>query len=64
MIDDIEKECYDFICERWVQFSKQTKAIHKPPQHLVHTYDSISQALNQFLQDKLKTLESEKNETR
>jgi hypothetical protein len=64
MIENIEKECYDYICERWVQFSKQTKAIHKSPQHLVRTYDSVSQAVNQFLQDKLKILESEKNETR
>ena len=64
MIDDIEKECYDYICERWVQFSKQTKAIHKPPQHLAHTYYSISQAVNQFLQDKMKILESKKTETR
>ena len=63
MIDDIEKEYHDYICKRWMQFSKQTKAIHKPPQHLMHTYYSISQAVNQFLKNKLKTLELESSET-
>ena len=63
MTSNIEQEYYDFLCKTWNQFSEETKDALKPHQQLEHIYDALAQALNQFFQNKLKTLESEKNGT-
>ena len=63
MTSNIEQEYHDLLCEIWNQFSEQTKDALKPNQQLEHIYDAMSQTLNQFLQDKLETLELEKNRT-
>ena len=63
MITNIEKEYHDYICGMWEQFSEETKEVLEPHEKFVHIYDAFVQASNQFLQNKLNTLESEKNKT-
>ena len=63
MTTNVEQEYSDFLGKIWNQFSEETKDALKPNQQLEHIYDAMNQTLNQFLQDKLETLELEKNGT-
>ena len=57
MTSNIEQEYHDLLCEKWNQFSEETKDAVNPHQQLEHIYDALAQALNQFIQDKLETVE-------
>ena len=47
----------------WEQFSEVTKDILQPHEKYEYIYDAVAQVSNQFLRNKLKTMELEKNET-
>jgi len=60
VIANIEQEYSNYVCNVWQEISdvaKYSLELHQDPEH---TYDVISLASNQFLQEKLKALELEK----
>ena len=59
MIVNIEKEYCDCISNDWQKFTDITRDILKLHQDLQHTYDTISKHSIEFLQDKLKSLETQ-----
>jgi len=59
MVADIEQEYSGYVCNVWQETSDIAKLnceLHPEPGR---TYDAISLASSQFLQEKLKTLEAE-----
>ena len=59
MVADIEQEYCSYVCNVWQEIpdiAKLNFELHPEPER---TYDAISLASSQFLQEKLKTLEAE-----
>ncbi len=59
MVADIEQEYDSYVCNVWQEASDIAKLdfeLHADPER---TYDAISLASSQFLQEKLKALEAE-----
>lgn len=63
MTSNIEKEYHDLLCRMWEQLSEDTKDAFEPHEKFAYIYDVLAQASNRFLQNKLKDLELEKNQT-
>ena len=59
MTTDIEREYDDYVCDIWRQLSDEMRGIFESSQMLEHTYSTVSLLVNQFLQDKLKSLAME-----
>jgi len=59
MVADIEQEYDSYICNVWKEASDIAKLDFEPHPDPECTYDAISLASGQFLQEKLKTLEAE-----
>ena len=59
MVADIEQEYSSFLCNVWQETSDMAKLDFELHPELERTYDAISLASSQFLQEKLKTLEAE-----
>ena len=60
MVANIEQEYSNYVCKVWQEIADVSKDSLKPHQELEHTYNAISMASSQFLQEKLKALEVEK----
>ena len=59
MVADIEQEYSSYVCNVWQEtpnIAKLDFELHPEPER---TYDAISLASSQFLQEKMKTLEAE-----
>ena len=63
MVVDIEQEYSDYISGVWQKFSDTTRDIFKRRRNLESTYDAMSLCSNEFLQEKLQTLETEQGLT-
>ncbi|MCP4263695.1 MAG: hypothetical protein GY774_40230 [Planctomycetes bacterium] len=61
MVANIEQEYSNYVCHIWQEIADVSKYSLEPHQELEHTYNTISVASNQFLQEKLKALEVEKD---
>ena len=61
MVANIEQEYSNYVCNVWQEISNTSK--HSPELHQdqEQMYDAISVASNQFLQEKLKALDVEKD---
>jgi hypothetical protein len=59
MIADIEQEYGGYVCNIWQEIPDIVKLNCEPHPDPECTYDAISLASGQFLQEKLKTLEAE-----
>ncbi len=59
MVADIEQEYDSYVCNVWQETSDIAKLDFELHPDQERTYDAISLALSQFLQEKLKTLEAE-----
>ncbi|MHC4455663.1 MAG: hypothetical protein ACYS0I_01020 [Planctomycetota bacterium] len=61
VVANVEQEYHNYISERWERLSDVTGDIFKDDQDLQDAYDTISQWSVEFLQDKLKSLETEES---
>ena len=61
MIADIEKKYHDYVCDIWREMENTTKDCLEPHQEPEQTYNIVSSALIQFLQDALKGMETQDN---
>ena len=59
MTNNIVHEYNEFLGKLWEQFSEETKDALKPDQQAEHIYGTMAEALNQFFQKKLETIESD-----
>lgn len=60
MVANIEQEYSNYVCNVWQEIADGSKYSLEPHQEQEHTYNAISVASDQFLQEKLKALEVEK----
>jgi len=61
VVANIEQEYSNYVCNVWQEIADVSKDSLEPHQEIEHTYNTISAASNQFLQEKLKALEVEKD---
>ena len=61
MVANIEQEYSDYVCSVWQEIADVLNYNLEPHKETEHTYNTISSASNQFLREKLKALDIEKD---
>jgi hypothetical protein len=59
MVGDLEKEYDRFLKRLWQRYSRETATPDELAKDLGHIYDKISLASDNFLRDRLKSLEED-----
>ncbi|MHC4475923.1 MAG: hypothetical protein ACYTEL_09765 [Planctomycetota bacterium] len=57
MVADLEKEYHHFLQRLWQRYSRETASSGESAEDLGQVYDNVSLASNEFLRDRLRSLE-------